>query len=112
VEVDGDVESTGAKPPRERHVVADALPAGRFVDDDQVVDVRVAANDSGRMRFDEVGDVGVGITGSQRGDNGRRKDDVADEPEPNKKDLLQGLRWLGLTARSSPRRSASPGCRP
>jgi hypothetical protein len=47
VEIERDVESLGAKPPGECRVVADALPAGRFVDDDQVVDMGVAADDRG-----------------------------------------------------------------
>jgi hypothetical protein len=87
VEVERDVEPPSAEPPRERHILSDALPTGRFVDDDQFVDVRVAANDRSCMCFDEVGDVGVGIAASQRGDTRRRKDDVADEPEPDEENL-------------------------
>ena len=49
--------------------------------------MRVGADHGFGERFDEVGQVGLGILPSQRSQQRRREDDVADEPQPYDENL-------------------------
>jgi hypothetical protein len=82
VEIDREVVSGRAKPPTERDV-RKQMPAWR---DDQLIDVRVGPDHVGRLRFDEVGDVGVSKMPSQRPDCGRGEDDVANLAQADQQD--------------------------
>ena len=68
----------------------------RPLGDDDVVDVRVVANDRFGGRLDEIGDARVGKAPPERRDGRRREDDVADQAQPDEQNLHPSTP-LGMT---------------
>ncbi len=77
----------GAQPSRQPQVVGDARPAARPLDDDDLVEVRVVANDRLGGGLDEIGEAGVRESLAERGDGRRREHHVADQAQPDEQNV-------------------------
>jgi hypothetical protein len=86
VQIDCNVEMFGAEPPCPRPIVFPARKAVLSRNDEDAVDVRVAAYDGLGKRFNEVRDVGAWEMTSQSPRQRGCEDDVANQSEANKKD--------------------------
>ena len=87
MKIDDQVESPGAQPSRQPQVVGDARPASWPLDDDDLVEVRVVANDRRGGGFDEIGEAGVRESLAESGDGRRREHHVADQAEPDEQNV-------------------------
>ena len=87
MQIDGDVEALTPQPARDGHVIDKTPDAGPAGDDDQLVQVRIAAEHGGRRRLDDIREVSRRKVAPQRVDDGGGEDDVADEAKADEKNL-------------------------
>ena len=85
VEIDHQIKMSSAKSPRQRKVISPSRETARPLDDDHFIDRRMMTHHRLSRGFDEIGDARVRKFPPQRGDRGRREDDVADQPETDQK---------------------------
>src|SRR5262249_13990649 len=90
VQIERHVEPLRAELSGHGEIVTPSSGTGSSPDDDHLVEMRVAADDGGRGRFNEIGEMRPGKVPAQRPHERRREHDVADEPWADQKDLLQG----------------------
>src|SRR5690606_23387278 len=86
VQVDRQVDALAAQPPRQLEIVADAAPAAAVGRDQDLRQMGIGRHDRRGVRLDEIQEAGVGETAPQGPDDGRREDDVANQPEADEQD--------------------------
>jgi len=80
VQIDGDIEVLPPQSPRKRQVIADTRHTGSPRDDNDVSDITITADDWGGGRFDDIGELAVGIPPSEGVNQRRGEHHVADQP--------------------------------
>ena len=87
VKVDREIVALAAQPSDEREIGAQAAGRVRAARHDHFVEVGIVAHDRRGFFFDDVGDAGVGVVAAD-GSNGRRREhDIADQPQPDQKNV-------------------------
>jgi hypothetical protein len=81
VQIEGDIESARAEATCPGPVVSPAWEAGSLWDDQDLVEMGVAADNRFGQRFGEIREVRVRKAPSQGPDERRREDHVAQQPE-------------------------------
>jgi len=80
VQIDSDIEMLPPQPPRKRQVVTHTRQTVSPWDDNDVSQITVTADDRGGSRFDDIGELAVGIAPSEGANERRREHDVANQP--------------------------------
>ena len=90
MQVEHEVVPVTPEPAAEREVVPDAPPAAGARCEDDVVQCRVVTDDRRRGRLDEIGQVRIGPGPTERPDDRRGEDHIADQAQPNEQDAHGG----------------------
>ena len=83
MQIDGDVEPPGAKPPCPGEIVGPASDAGALRDNQDFVQVRIVLDDRRRERLDEIREACTRLKPPQGPQQRSREDDVANQAQPD-----------------------------
>ena len=87
MQIDRDVESLAPQLPRNREIATKSGESAALRRHDDMGNVGIAAYDRGRRRFNEVSQLCAGIGPPQRSEERRRQHNIADQPQPDYKNL-------------------------
>lgn len=90
MKIDHEIESRGAQAAGQLEIVAEALDAARPIQHDQRVEIRMMTDHWLGGCFDKVCESRVRKAPLQRADGRRREDDVADQPQADEQDVVDG----------------------
>jgi hypothetical protein len=80
VQIDGDIEMPPPQLPRKRQVVTHTRHTAGPWDDNDVSQITITADDGSGTRFDDIGELAVGIAPSEGANERRREHHVANQP--------------------------------
>ena len=80
MQIYSDIEMLSPQPPRKRQVVTHTRQTARPRDDNDVSQITITADDRGGSRFDDIGELAVGIASSKGANERRREHHVANQP--------------------------------
>lgn len=89
MKIDREVEASSPQIDRELQIFPEAARRAGLGRDDDVIEVRIALDDGGGKRFDEIAEVRVGIGFSERLDRRRRQDDIANQSQADQQDTRE-----------------------
>ena len=87
MEVDDEIEAGTPETRGQGEVISETTPTARALDDDDLIQMGVAAHDGFGYEFHKIRNPGVREALPQRRNRRRREDDVANEPQPDEQDL-------------------------